>query len=334
MKKANQDSKPTPKMRPKPEWLRVPIRSGGNLGSVKRMLKELHLNTVCEAANCPNRMECFSSRTATFMILGNICTRNCRFCDVPEGKPQAVQADEAERLAEAAARLGLVHVVITSVTRDDLPDGGAGHFAATVEALRKKTPAVTIELLIPDLQGDRASLKTVMDSGPDILNHNLETIPRLYQQVRPQADYRQSLDVLQNAKQFNPHVYTKSGLMVGLGETETEIHAVMDDLRSVDCDFLTIGQYLPPSKSHFPVVEYIHPNTFKSYQRTGYKKGFAFVAAAPFVRSSYKAEEMISAMNESTEGPLMHELEKLDEEAEKSYAEEGVAAENEVWPEY
>ena len=334
MKKAKQDSKSTPKTTPKPEWLRVPIRSGGNLGSVKRMLKELHLNTVCEAANCPNRMECFSSRTATFMILGNICTRNCRFCDVPAGKPQAVQADEAERLAAAVARLGLKHVVITSVTRDDLSDGGAGHFAATVQAVRNKTPEVTIELLIPDLQGDRAGLKTVMDSGPDILNHNLETIPRLYPQVRPQADYRQSLEVLRQAKQLNPRVYTKSGLMVGLGESESEIHQVMDDLRSVNCDFLTIGQYLPPSKSHFPVAEYIHPDNFKSYQRSGYKKGFAFVASAPFVRSSYKAEEMIAAMNESAEGPLTHELEKLDTETEQRCAEEGIEAQTEVWPEY
>ncbi|MFO7729422.1 MAG: lipoyl synthase [Spirochaetia bacterium] len=282
---------------PKPEWLRVPIRSGGNLNSVKRLLKELHLNTVCEAANCPNRMECFSSRTATFMILGDICTRNCRFCDVPVGKARAVQPDEPVRLAEAVVELGLVHVVITSVTRDDLPDGGAGHFAAVVQAIRSRKPEATIELLIPDLQGNQEALKTVLDSGPDILNHNLETIPRLYSQVRPQADYRQSLEVLRTAKQLNPRVYTKSGLMVGLGESVAEIEAVMDDLRRVDCDFLTIGQYLPPSKDHFPVAEYIHPETFKAYQRTGYQKGFAFVASAPFVRSSYKAAEMTSGMD-------------------------------------
>ena len=190
-----------------------------------------------------------------------------------------------------------MHVVITSVTRDDLPDGGAGHFAATVQAIRTRKPQATIELLIPDLQGDRAALKTVLDSGPDILNHNLETIPRLYSQVRPQADYRQSLELLRAAKQLNPRVYTKSGLMVGLGEGVAEIETVMDDLRGVDCDFLTIGQYLPPSKSHFPVAEYIHPDTFKAYQRTGYQKGFAFVASAPFVRSSYKAAEMTSAMD-------------------------------------
>ena len=287
---------PKNKPAPKPEWLRVPIRSGGTLNSVKRLLKELHLNTVCDAANCPNRMECFSSRTATFMILGDICTRNCRFCDVPVGKAQAVQPDEPARLAEAVVELGLVHVVITSVTRDDLPDGGAAHFAATVQAIRARKPEATIELLIPDLQGNRKALKTVLDSGPDILNHNLETIPRLYSQVRPQADYRQSLEVLRAAKQLNPRVYTKSGLMVGLGEGVVEIEAVMDDLRSVDCDFLTIGQYLPPSKGHFPVAEYIHPDTFKAYQRTGYQKGFAFVASAPFVRSSYKAAEMTSAI--------------------------------------
>ncbi len=282
------------KRTPKPEWLKVPIRSGGTLNSVKRLLKELHLNTVCDAANCPNRMECFSSRTATFMVLGDICTRNCRFCNVPTGNARDIESDEPERVAEAVVQLGLVHVVITSVTRDDLADGGAAHFAATVHAVRNRKPDITIELLIPDLQGSLDSLEKVVESGPDILNHNLETIPRLYPQVRPQADYRQSLEILRVAKQINPELYTKSGLMVGLGESYSEIVTVMDDLRGVGCDFLTIGQYLAPSESHYKVSEFIHPETFKVYMQTGYQKGFVFVAAAPFVRSSYKAAEMIS----------------------------------------
>ncbi len=284
-------------MERKPEWLRIPVRSGKNFNAVKDLLKRLHLNTVCVAANCPNRMECFSNRTATFMILGDICTRNCRFCNVDPGNPRAVDPEEPDRLAEAVLQLGLEHVVITSVTRDDLPDGGASHFAGTVEAVRRTTPGVTIELLIPDLLGDVTALERVIASGPDILNHNVETIPRFYPHVRPQADYRRSLDVLKHTKELNPHMYTKSGLMVGLGEQTAEIEKTMDDLRGVGCDFLTIGQYLAPSPSHFPVAEYVHPDQFDAYRLTGYRKGFSFVASAPFVRSSYKAAEMIGGEN-------------------------------------
>lgn len=281
------------KIKRKPEWLRTPIRGGKNLTAVKQVLKDLHLHTVCTAANCPNRMECFSNRTATFMILGDVCTRNCRFCNVNPGRPLEIEADEPERIARAVVSLGLKHVVITSVTRDDLPDGGAAHFAATVRAVRRTNPEITIELLIPDLQGDIDALKVVLDSQPDILNHNVETIPRLYPEVRPQADYRQSLEVLRRTKQIDHSRFTKSGLMVGLGETPEEIESVMNDLREVGCDFLTIGQYLAPSADHYPVVEYVHPDQFEEYRRIGYRKGFSFVASAPLVRSSYRAAEMM-----------------------------------------
>jgi len=280
-------------MNRKPEWLRIPVRSGGNMREVKQLLKDLHLHTVCEAANCPNRMECFSRRTATFMILGDVCTRNCRFCNVRFGLPLPVEEDEPLRVAEAAGRLDLKHVVVTSVTRDDLPDGGAEYFARTVQAIRKADPGMSIEVLIPDFRGDIDALSKVIQAGPDILNHNLETVPRLYPAARPQADYRQSLTLLERVKEIAPEMYTKSGIMVGLGETVSEIEAVMDDLRGVNCDFLTIGQYLAPSREHLPVAEYIHPDRFRFYRNRGYKKGFAFVASAPFVRSSYRAAEML-----------------------------------------
>jgi len=282
-------------MKRKPEWLRIPIRSGGGINEVKTLLKTLHLHTVCEAANCPNRMECFSKRTATFMILGSVCTRDCRFCNVIHGEPQPVDPDEPRRLAEAAAQLELKHVVITSVTRDDLPDGGAAHFAASISAVRRKTPGMTIEVLIPDFQGDQDALMLVLRAKPDIVNHNLETIPRLYSAARPQADYAQSLELLRRVKEYSPGLFTKSGLMLGLGETPAEITQAMDELRGVKCDFLTIGQYLAPSRQHLPVAEYVHPDQFEYYRRAGYEKGFSFVASAPFVRSSYQAAEMLGS---------------------------------------
>ncbi len=279
--------------RKKPEWLRVPIRSGGNVREVKELLRHLHLHTVCEEANCPNRMECFSSRTATFMILGDVCTRDCRFCNVTHGQPLRVDPDEPRRVAEAVQQLQLRHVVVTSVTRDDLEDGGARHFAAAVAAIREQDPSVKIEVLIPDFQGSRAALEIVVRAAPDIINHNIETIARLYPAVRPQADYRRSLQLLKRVKEYGSGIYTKSGLMVGLGEKAVEIEAAMDDLREAGCDFLTIGQYLAPSREHHPVIEYIHPDQFTAYRRTAYAKGFRFTAAAPFVRSSYRAAEML-----------------------------------------
>jgi len=279
--------------RKKPEWLRVPIRSGGNLREVKELLRQLHLHTVCEEANCPNRMECFSSRTATFMILGDVCTRDCRFCNVTHGVPLQVEEDEPCRVAEAVLQLQLRHVVVTSVTRDDLEDGGAEHFAATVDAIRAQDPSVRIEVLIPDFQGSRTALETVVQSVPDIINHNIETIARLYPAVRPQADYRRSLQLLKRVKEYGNGIFTKSGLMVGLGESPAEIDEAMDDLREAGCDFLTIGQYLAPSRGHHPVIEYVHPDQFAAYRRTAYAKGFRFAASAPFVRSSYRAAEML-----------------------------------------
>lgn len=283
--------------RRKPEWLRIPVRSGGNLKELKDLLRGLHLHTVCEEANCPNRMECFSSRTATFMILGSICTRDCRFCNVSGGEAEPVDPEEPQRLAEAVRRLALSHVVITSVTRDDLPDGGASHFARTVEAVKRLRsdglPHLRIELLIPDFLGDADALAKVTESGPDIINHNMETVPRLYEAVRPQADYGRSLRLLRRVKEQAPSIYTKSGIMLGLGERDEEIDAVMDDLRKEDCDFLTIGQYLSPSSLHHPVVEYIHPDRFTEYAQRARRKGFSFVASAPFVRSSYHAAEAL-----------------------------------------
>mgnify|MGYP006294452515 CR=1 FL=1 len=309
--------------RRKPEWLRIPIRGGENLKEVKELLARLHLHTVCQEANCPNRMECFSSRTATFMILGSVCSRNCRFCNVRGGELEPVDPEEPQRLAEAARRLGLEHVVVTSVTRDDLPDGGAGHFAEVIRALRSGGPGdggvegggaqglvdegvgpagtsgaagllgPAVEVLIPDFLGDPDALRVVIEARPEIINHNVETVPRLYRDVRPEADYGRSLELLRRVKERDPQIFTKSGLMVGLGESPEEVEAVMDDLRRVGCDFLTIGQYLAPSKDHFPVQEYVHPDRFEEYGKTAYRKGFAFAAAAPFVRSSYKAAEAL-----------------------------------------
>jgi lipoic acid synthetase len=280
-------------MKRKPEWLRVKLDNGKNITKVNNILNSLSLNTVCQEANCPNRLECFSKKTATFMILGNSCTRNCNFCDVIHGKPSAVDPEEPEHIASAVEKLGLKHVVITSVTRDDLEDNGAQHFANVVEAIRAVDDEVTIELLIPDLQGDRQDLATILAAKPDVLNHNVETISRLYDDVRPQANYERSLAVLENVKAIDETIVTKSGIMVGLGERKEEVIQVMKDLRAVDCDFITIGQYLPPSKDHYPLHDYVTPEMFKTYETIAYDLGFESVASGPMVRSSYNASEMI-----------------------------------------
>jgi len=281
----------------KPEWLRVKAHSVKGLEFVEGMLKDLHLNTVCDEAACPNRGECFGRKTATFMILGSVCTRNCTFCNVTKGRVQPVDENEPERVAEAVKILGLKHAVITSVTRDDLPDGGAGHFARVIEAIRNAAPKVTIEVLIPDFKGDIEALEKVVRARPEIINHNVETVPDLYSEVRPQADYRRSLNVLRNVKRLDKSIYTKSGIMVGLGETEEQVISVMRDLREADCDFLTVGQYLAPSAKHHPVVEYIHPDQFKAYEEKAYELGFLFVASGPLVRSSYMAEQAIDKIS-------------------------------------
>ena len=279
----------------KPEWLKKKIDLNA-IAEMETMLRSLKLHTVCEGANCPNRGECFKNKTATFMILGSVCTRNCRFCDVCKGDPQPVDQGEPENLATAAAQLGLKHTVVTSVTRDDLPDGGAAHFAAVIRALQAKLPRSTVEVLIPDFQGSRDALQTVIDARPDIINHNVETVPSLYSAVRPMASYKQSLELLRRVKTMADGIYSKTGLMVGVGETEDEVLAVMDDLIAVDCDILTIGQYLQPSKAHIDIAEFITPEQFEEYKRIGLKKGFKYVASGPFVRSSYNAIEGMKEM--------------------------------------
>ena len=281
----------------KPDWLRIKIRNGKNLNYVKNILKQLSLNTVCEEANCPNRVECFSKKTATFMILGNQCSRNCRFCNVSHQELQAVDPQEPKRVAEAAVQLGLKHVVITSVTRDDLTDGGAKHFAETVEAIKQLDEKMIVEVLIPDLQGNQEALKIVIASKPEIINHNVETVPRLYNDVRPMAIYQRSLELIRNVKKIDPSIMTKSGIIVGLGEEEQEVVEVMKDLREAGCDFLTIGQYLSPSKEHYQVKEYVKPEVFENYRVAGMEMGFSHVASSPLVRSSYNAAEAFNDAN-------------------------------------
>jgi lipoic acid synthetase len=277
----------------KPEWLKRKLPDPGALGKMRSLLQRHGLNTVCQGALCPNQGECFSQGTATFLILGKTCTRNCTFCAIPtEDRPPAPDPDEPRRIAQAAAELGLKHVVITSVTRDDLEDGGASHFARTVEELRKMNPQIIVEVLIPDFQGSVEALKTVTDSAPNILNHNLETVPRLYPEVRPQAVYSRSIKLLKTAKAVAPQEFSKSGLMLGLGEEKEEILGVMADLREVSCDFLTLGQYLQPSGRHHPVIRYVPPEEFEELRVEGKKMGFRAVFSAPLVRSSFHAAEV------------------------------------------
>ena len=278
----------------KPDWLRIDLNKGRSLNYVKEILSRFSLNTVCEEANCPNRMECFSKKTATFMILGSQCTRNCRFCNVTHGTPQPVDPEEPDKVAKAAAELELKHVVVTSVTRDDLPDGGARHFSRVIKAIKSLSGDTVVEVLIPDFRGSFAALETVVKAKPEVLNHNIETVPRLYPEVRPAAIYERSLELLSRVKSIDGSMLTKSGIMVGLGEKEEEVFRVFNDLRSAGCDFLTIGQYLAPSAGHYPVAEYISPEIFKMYKEKALSLGFSFVASAPLVRSSYNAAEMLT----------------------------------------
>jgi len=285
----------TPPAAPKrrlPPWLKRRIPAGAKLREVTDLLAALELTTVCDGAHCPNRGECFARGTATFMILGDHCTRNCRFCAVEPGDPGPPRADEPEAVAEASRRLGLRYVVITSVTRDDLPDGGAAHFARTIAAVRAACEGARVEVLTPDFLGDTDAIDTVLAARPDVFNHNVETIARLYDAVRPQADYRRSLDVLAYAARRGEGLVTKSGLMVGLGETPDEVRRAMEDLRGVGCEVLTIGQYLAPSSAHVPVARFVEPAEFDRWRDEGLAMGFAAVAAGPFVRSSYHAEHV------------------------------------------
>lgn len=277
-------------MRRLPRWLKRPLPQPG-MAFTSDVIADLRLETVCESAKCPNRTECWSTKTATFMIGGNVCTRPCGFCSVPKGKTEELELDEPERVAEAAARLGLRYVVITSVTRDDLPDGGAEHWYQTVVAVRERTGA-QIEVLTPDFRGNRAAVTRVIQSRPDVFNHNTETVPRLYHRVRRNADYQRTLDLLQQVKQEAPEMPTKSGLMLGLGETLDELYEVLADLRVVGCDMLTLGQYLQPSPEHLPVERFLPPEEFDQIGELAKKLGFSMVASGPFVRSSYHAGEM------------------------------------------
>ena len=284
----------------KPDWLRVRSNTGEENRKVVEMLRGLSLHTVCEEANCPNCGECFHKRTATFMILGNNCTRNCTFCTVTKGRPVPVDPEEPKHVAAAVKELGLKHVVITSVTRDDLPDGGAGHFANVIRAIKDaflQNPPI-IEVLIPDFKGDEAALSTVVAARPHIINHNVETAPRLYPEVRPMAVYERSLELLARVKKEAPEIYTKSGVMVGLGEAHGEVIAVMKDLREIGCDILTIGQYLAPSKLHHPVVAYVAPEEFAAYKQEAEALGFLYAASAPLVRSSYMAGEAFETIRQ------------------------------------
>lgn len=272
-----------------PAWLKRRVSHIEEMTATADLLRSIGLNSVCEGASCPNISECFGKRTVTFMVLGEICTRRCRFCAVPKGVVAPPDPEEPNKIGLAARELGLAHVVVTSVTRDDLEDGGASHFAEVVRSVRKMNPETTIELLIPDLQGDSSALETILQTAPDILNHNLETIEELYPTVRPQAIYTRSLQLLKRVKEFDPGIYTKSGIMVGLGERVEQVLKLMDDLRRQGCDIITIGQYLRPTGNHLEVVEYVTPEQFKSYEEEAYARGFSHVASGPFVRSSYNA---------------------------------------------
>ncbi len=283
----------------KPEWLRVKAPQWQRVGDVKSLLRDLNLNTVCEEASCPNIGECFNQGTATFLIMGPACTRACPYCDIDfEKKPQALDPTEPIRLAEAVGRLNLNHVVITSVNRDDLEDGGASQFVHCIQQVRQRSPKTTIEVLIPDLCGNWQALDSILQAQPDVLNHNTETVPRLYRRIRPQGEYHRSLELLQRVRQQAPWIYTKSGIMVGLGETNAEVAQVMADLRGGDCDILTIGQYLQPSPKHLPVVEFISPAQFQAWQRQGEQMGYLQVVASPLTRSSYHAEEVRRLMQQ------------------------------------
>ena len=277
-----------------PAWLKRKLPRGNGNFYTENLLQELRLETVCENARCPNRPECYARRTATFMILGNVCTRPCGFCSVPRGKPEALEDDEPARVAEAVVRLGLRHVVITSVTRDDLPDGGADHFYRCILAVRERTGAA-VEVLTPDFLGDTAAIDRVLEAKPEVYNHNMETVPRLYKKVRGRAAYQRSLNLLRHVKDRSPQTVTKSGLMLGLGETTDELFDVLADLRGIGCDTLTLGQYLAPTLKHIPVVRFVPPEEFDALAVQARKLGFKNVVAGPFVRSSYHADEMVPA---------------------------------------
>jgi lipoyl synthase len=290
---------PPAEIHPRPDWLKVKFFGGPNYQDLKRIMRTLGLHTVCESARCPNMGECWEHRTATFMILGNICTRACGFCAVPSGKPIGPpEKDEPGRVAEAVEKMGLRYAVVTSVNRDDEPDGGAAIFAETIREIRRRVPDCRVEVLIPDFRGEWSALETVLEAAPDVLNHNMETVPRLYRQVRKGAIYERSLELLGRAKKFAPRIPTKTGMMLGLGETRDEVVAAMSDLAAQHTDILTLGQYLQPTREHLPIVRFVHPDEFAEYKNIGESLGFRHVESGPLVRSSYHAfEQSESARN-------------------------------------
>lgn len=295
---------PEPRQR-KPDWIRVKAPTSRAFGETRALMRELKLNTVCEEAACPNIGECWTKKHATVMILGDTCTRACAFCNVKTGMPRAVDPAEPDNVAEAAAKLGLEHIVITSVDRDDLPDGGAGHFVKVIEALRRTTPGTTIEILTPDFRGKmQAAIEAIVAAGPDVYNHNLETVPRLYPTIRPGARYYASLRLLEEVKRQNPAIFTKSGIMLGLGEERLEVHQVMDDMRCAGIDFLTMGQYLRPTPKHAEVKDFVTPKAFDAYGAIARAKGFLQVASSPLTRSSYHAGEDFAQMRAAREAQL------------------------------
>ncbi len=276
-----------------PDWLKVPMAGGKTYNQLKKQFRKAKLHTICEEAKCPNLAECFENGTATFLILGDTCTRNCQYCHVSHGTPQPVDPDEPQHVADSITALKLKHAVITSVTRDDLSDGGAHHFHQSIKAIKTQNPDTTIEVLIPDFNGDTKALHKVLSARPDVLNHNIEVVNTLFPNLRPQGDYQQSLQVLASSKKMAPTIPTKSGLMIGFGETKKQIETVMDDLRNRAVDFLTIGQYLQPSSAHVPVKKYYTPKEFNSLKQMALKKGFTHVESGPLVRSSYHAEQAL-----------------------------------------
>ena len=291
---------PLPERQRKPDWIRVKAPTSKGYGETRALMRELKLNTVCEEAACPNIGECWTKKHATVMILGDVCTRACAFCNVKTGMPRSVDPLEPENVAIAAAKLGLSHIVITSVDRDDLADGGALQFVKVIEALRRNTPETTIEILTPDFRGKmRSAVEAIVAAGPDVYNHNLETVPRLYPTIRPGARYYASLRLLEEVKAHNPMIFTKSGVMLGLGEARLEVHQVMDDMRSVDIDFLTMGQYLQPTPKHTKVIEFVTPKAFDAYGSIARAKGFLQVAASPLTRSSYHAGDDFREMRKA-----------------------------------
>jgi lipoic acid synthetase len=285
----------------KPDWIRVKAPGSAAFAETSRILREKRLFTVCEEAGCPNIGECWQKKHATFMVMGDTCTRACAFCNVRTGLPRALDPHEPEHVADATAKLGLAHVVVTSVDRDDLDDGGADHFAQVIRAIRAKCPQTTIEVLTPDFLRKDGALETVVEARPDVFNHNIETVPSLYLTVRPGARYFHSIRLLQRVKELDPRMFTKSGIMVGLGEHRNEVLQLMDDLRSADVDFLTIGQYLQPSRKHHPVLEFVTPDAFKAYETIAYAKGFLMVSSSPLTRSSHHAGEGFARLRAARE---------------------------------